>query len=129
VRSIREIALKIKPHGQTVAETILGEWGLFIVVILAVIGAFGLGRLSVLTAPERPVLVQNTALAGSQDENQGIPPLGAYLAAKNGRFYYFPWCTDALKIAPEQRRWFADEVAARKAGYEPATNCRGMSSE
>ena len=108
------------------ADSVLGEWGLFILVILAVTGAFGLGRLSVLEAPNGPILVKNEALASSSIPG---PVSGAYLGSKSGDLYYFPWCTDAAKIPPELRRWFADEAAAKKAGYRPATNCRGMVSQ
>lgn len=129
MRSIREIAPKIKAHSRGLADRVLGEWGLFILVILAVTGAFGLGRLSVLEAPKGPILVQNEALAAHDVVGQGIAPGGMYLGSKNNDIYYFPWCTDAAKIAPELRRWFADEKAAQKAGYHPATNCRGMTSD
>jgi hypothetical protein len=116
------------------SRTLLGDWGVFFVVILAVIGAFGLGRLSVLNAPQNAVVVQNTAspMAPAGAGGQGLPgtlsgPVaGAYVASKTGSYYYFPWCTDALKIAPEMRRWFVDEKAAQGAGYAPAQNCRGM---
>ena len=115
-------------------DSILGEWGLFILVILAVTGAFGLGRLSVLMAPNSAILVKNEALAGGGQPREGVdgpgtldgPIKGVFLASKTGSQYYFPWCTDALKIAPELRRWFMSEQAAQKAGYRPAPNCRGM---
>lgn len=135
VRSIREIGLKIKAGAPSKAgngaHTVLRDWGLFILVILAVTGAFGLGRLSVLTEQNKGILVQNRASEGvSVPEGDGTLPYpikGVYVASKTGSRYYFPWCTDALKIAPELRRWFIDEKAAQKAGYTPATNCRGMS--
>ena len=122
MRSIREIALKIKGLGAAV----LGEGGVFIIVILAVTGAFGLGRLSVLTAPNRAILVQNGPLEGTSGAGGGLSIGGMYMGSKNNDIYYFPWCTDAAKIAPELRRWFTDEKAAQKAGYHAATNCKGM---
>jgi hypothetical protein len=116
------------------SRTLLGDWGLFFVVILAVTGAFGLGRLSVQNTPQNAVVVQNTASPGSSLGGGGAGPgdplsgpiAGAYVAAKTGSYYYFPWCTDALKIAPDLRRWFMDEKSAQAAGYTPAKNCRGM---
>ena len=126
MRSIREIALKIKAHSRAAATAILRDWGLFIVVILAVTASFGLGRLSVLKAPPGPILVQNTASAATPGRGATLPIGGSYVGAKSGDLYYFPWCAGALKIAPEDRRWFEDEQAAEKAGYRPAGNCRGM---
>ena len=125
MRSIREIDLKIKVLGQVV----LGEAGLFIIVLLAITAAFGIGRLSVLKAPESPILAQNGAATAIRTAYEDLPIKGSYLGSKNGHFYYFPWCTDAAKIPPELRRWFADEKSAQKAGYEPATNCKGMGSK
>ncbi len=129
MRSIREIALKIKAQGQTAGLAILSEWGLFILVILAVTASFGLGRLSVHAGLKSPILVQNTASAASAEAGKGQVIQGAYLGAKNGDIYYFPWCSGAQKIAPENRRWFVDEKSAQRAGYRPAGNCKGMSAE
>ncbi len=134
MRSIREIAVKIKAHSARIGYAILEEWGLFLVVVLAVVTAFGMGRLSVLMAPQSPVLVQNMASAalsvegrrvGQEDTEMG-PIKGSYVGAKNGEIYFFPWCAGALKIAPDNRVWFMDEIAAQKAGYRAAGNCKGM---
>ncbi len=130
--SIREIAQKIKAHSAFTVSATISEWGLFLLVILAVTAAFGLGRLSVLMAPKSPLLVQNTASAAiaSIEETGSTLGLiqGAYLGSSTGHLYYFPWCAAASKIPPEMRRWFIDEKAAVKAGYQPASNCKGMGS-
>ncbi len=107
----------------------MGEWGIFILVILAVTGAFGLGRLSVLMAPKVPILAQNGASAASTMPGEAQPVFGAYVGSKRGRIYYFPWCAGATRIAPEDRRWFVSSDAAEKAGYRAAGNCKGMGSE
>lgn len=115
----------------------MGDWGLFLLVILAIVASFGMGRLSVLMAPQSPVLVQNTASAAQVGVGggveQGTYPVGAvegmYVASNTGETYYFPWCAGALKISPEKRRWFMDEKAAQKAGYRAAKNCKGMDSQ
>lgn len=124
MRSIREISLKIKVLGATV----LGEWGVFILLILAVTGSFGLGRLSVLTAQKSPISVKNAPLTALGAGDEPLAVGGMYVGAKNNDIYYFPWCTQVAKIAEEERRWFANESVAQKAGYHAATNCRGMAS-
>ena len=126
MRSIRETGQIIKSQSHALGGAVLGEWGLFILVILAITGAFGLGRLSVLEAPKGAILVQNTALAASAGVPGDLAVGGMYEGSKTGDIYYFPWCSGATKIAPEDRRWFADEKAAQKAGYHPAGNCKGM---
>jgi hypothetical protein len=101
----------------------LGEWGLTILIILAVFASFGLGRLSATMAPKSPVIVKNAASAGVWS---GMEPGGMYVASKTGAVYYFPWCSGVDKIAPENRLWFATEKAAVQAGYRPAGNCKGL---
>ncbi len=127
--NIQERWLKIKAQGRRVGNAIVGEWGLFILVILAITAAFGLGRLSALMEPKGPISVQNGALAGISLQEGETLIQGAYIGSKTGDLYYFPWCSGAQKIALSQRVWFASEVAAQKAGYRPAKNCKGMSSE
>ncbi len=124
--NIQEQWLKIKARATVLGEAILGDWGLFILVILAVTASFGLGRLSVLVGAQGPILSQNTASAATSQVGEAIPPKGAYVGSKSGDLYYFPWCSGATKIAPEMRRWFADEKAAQKAGYRQGKGCRGL---
>jgi hypothetical protein len=126
VRSIREIAPEIKASGRYLGKSILGDWGLFILVILAVTASFGMGRLSVLLAPNRAILTQNTASAASDATGAGQAIQGAYIGSKTGSLYYYPWCSGAQRIAPEDRRWFVDEKAAQKAGYRPGSGCKGL---
>lgn len=119
MESVREIGPKIKAYG----ATMVGEWGLIILVILAVAASFGMGRLSVLMGPKPAISVQNAAAVATAD------PLhlgGGYVASRTGQNYYFPWCAGAQSIATDNQRWFATEAAAQKAGYRPAKNCRGL---
>ncbi len=129
MRSIREIAQIIKARSQKEGIRALRDWGLVAVVILAVFGAFGLGRLSVLMAPKQPILAQNTASAAMSDTGQGLPAGGAYVGSKTGDVYYFPWCTGATAIPLEKRVWFVTEKEAKKAGYRPAGNCKGLKTD
>ncbi len=137
MRSIRELAQIIKSKTARTGNAILSEGGLFLVVILAVVSAFGMGRLSVLMAPQSPVLVQNTASAalsttgGGDRQAKAIQGAieGSFVGSKTGQIYYFPWCAGALKIQPSSRVWFMDERAAEKAGYRAAGNCKGMASQ
>ncbi len=118
--NIREFYRKIKVWG----HSIIGEWGLGMAVILAVLAAFGLGRLSALMGPKPLVEVQNAAAAASAAAPVRVG--GGYIAALGGEVYYFPWCSGALSIPPEKQRFFSTEAAAKKAGYRAAKNCRGL---
>lgn len=117
--SIPEWQLKIK-NG---LENSLSEWGVGIIVVLVGFSAFGLGRLSALEVVEKPVSVTEMPM---QAVSTDMPLGGEFIAARTGSVYYYPWCSGAAKIKPENQRWFLSESAAQKAGYKPAKGCKGL---
>lgn len=119
MQRVQEIGLKIKG----LADVALHDWGLFIIVLLATAGAFGLGRLSALETA-RPLVSVSEA-----PEKASLAPLmqgGMVIASRTGSTYYFPWCTSAAKILPANQRIFASAAAAQKAGLRAAKNCKGL---
>ena len=116
---IQDIGLKIKGLGADLVH----EWGLVLIVFLVALASFGLGRLSALEDARPPISITQAPTAANQ---QAIAPGGLLVAARSGSVYYYPWCTGASKILPQNQRWFQSEEAARKAGYAPAKNCKGL---
>jgi len=119
MQSIQETWQKIKLS----LEIGLGEWGIALLVVLVAFACFGLGRLSVLSEAKSSISISAAAA--------GVPVIaagGMYEASKSGTNYYFPWCTGAESIQPEDQVWFKSEAAAQKAGYSPAKNCKGLTS-
>lgn len=108
------------------AETLIGEWGLIIIIILACAASYALGRLSALEGSKPPVAVYR---APGTTSVPTMPLGGEYVASRTGHTYYFPWCGSAQNIAPAKQVWFKTEEAAQKAGYSPAKNCKGLSSD
>lgn len=51
---------------------------------------------------------------------------GAYVAAKTGTKYYLPWCGSVKRIKEENKVWFQTKEEAEKAGYAPASTCKGI---
>ena len=115
--TIQESCLRIK----VLLEKGVGEWGLITLIILVALACFGLGRLSALTEAKTPIAIRQAASAA-----QALAPGGMYVASKSGSVYYFPWCGGAQSIQPSEQVWFKTEVAAKKAGYAPAKNCKGL---
>ena len=103
----------------------VGEWGLFAIILLVALSAFGLGRLSALQSARPAVSVGE---APSLAKPRGMYRGGQYVASRSGTTYYYPWCGGAQNIAPERQVWFKTEAAAQKAGYRPAKNCKGLVS-
>lgn len=46
------------------------------------------------------------------------------VASKGGKKYYYVWCSGAGNIKEANKRYFADEAAAEKAGYTKAASCK-----
>ncbi len=117
--NIQETWVKIK----SLSEDAVAEWGLIAIVFLATLSAFGLGRLSALEEARPPVaILQASESAAPREMVMG----GMLVASKKGSTYYFPWCSGASAIAPQNQVWYTSEAAAKKAGLKPAKNCKGL---
>jgi len=108
-------------------------------IILVAFASFGLGRLSKIEETRVPIQIEYpqttaaTRLVGGQDAATAaalLPPQtktgGQVVAAKTGAKYYFPWCSGAARISDANKVWFNSIEEARKAGYAPASNCKGL---
>jgi hypothetical protein len=54
------------------------------------------------------------------------PQSGNYVAAKTGTKYYLPTCATAKRIKDTNKVWFATKAQAEAAGYQAASNCKGL---
>ena len=119
---IQDIWLGIKGIGHDAIH----EWGLIVIVFLVALASFGLGRLSALEDARPPVSITEAPAA----QKPGPIVLGGLIvASRAGSTYYYPWCTGAGKILPQNQVWFASEDAARRAGYQPAKACKGLAPQ
>lgn len=121
MRSIQELRGEIKG----LADDWLASWGSFVVVILACLASFALGRLSVLGEGGFTPTVTQMPLEAAKPPMRG----GLLVGSKEGRTYHYPWCAGAARIAPENQRWFASAGAAQAQGYSAAKNCTGLEAE
>ncbi len=104
-------------------------------IIFVGLASFGLGRLSVNSAQNDEIqVVSGTASAIQAVDNltQNSAQLevktegGSVVASKNGTKYHYPWCGGAKQIAEKNKITFNSIEEARKAGYMPAGNCKGL---
>jgi hypothetical protein len=101
-------------------------------IILVGFASFGLGRLSRLDSMREPVRVEfagegrtaATAVIAAVLPAQETG--GKVVGSKNGDKYHFPWCAGAERILEANKIWFDSVDEARKAGYTPASNCKGL---
>ncbi len=117
-----------------------------VVIILIAIIAFCLGRISGLQEKREPVRVINNSppisvnnplnppyvKGEAEKENLGevkgvsTSSSGSVVASKNGTKYHYPWCAGAKQISQKNLISFNSIEEAQKAGYSPASNCKGL---
>jgi len=119
------------------------------IIILVSLVSFGLGRLSKIKENKTSITINNTEnanlgasvgllnyqIAPKNGEkgttvnnaiNNQQSPQGAVVGSKNGSKYHFPWCSGAQRISEANKVWFESIESAKKAGYTPAGNCKGL---
>lgn len=102
------------------------------VIILVALISFGLGRLSKIRERKTPITIenllpnQNMGSTSAESAVQSTAPAGQVVASKNGTKYHYPWCAGAQSIKEENKIYFSSIEEARKAGYTPASNCKGL---
>ena len=138
MNSIRKFAIKCKFYLK-IAQS---QEDVFVALLITLIGfgGFGLGRLSVLKETREPIsIVQNEnnfatpAALGTahtpgitRDGFSGAKEAGSVVGSINGTKYHLPECPGATQIKEENKIWFPSAEDAQKAGYTPASNCKGL---
>ncbi len=51
---------------------------------------------------------------------------GQIVASKTGSKYFYPWCGGAKQISDANKVFYHSSEEAKKAGYAPASNCKGL---
>src|SRR3989338_722502 len=147
--TIYDFKLKIKDAQERLNSR---EFYTILLILFVGFGSFGLGRLSKLQESKTPIRIEQASAAvlslnptlipkggtgkvvespltngvlSSQDAG-AVSPGGQLVASKGGAKYHFPWCSGAQRIAEANKIWFSSVEDARKAGYTPASNCKGL---
>ncbi|MBI4692220.1 MAG: hypothetical protein HY773_02135 [Candidatus Terrybacteria bacterium] len=119
---IGNILAKIKNFRNTYEKDFI----IVIVIVTMAFISFGLGRLSKIKENKIPITIENIGASATETGLQENTISGAVVASKNGTKYHYPWCSGAQSIKEENKIWFSSIEEARKAGYTPASNCRGL---
>lgn len=110
---------------------------IFLIIALVGVAGFGLGRLSALEKGRTPVEILSSQggvsaasvgeFGGKNGEETVAQTSGGLLVgSKNSNKYHFPWCPGAQRISEANKVWFSSKEEAAKAGYTPASNCKGL---
>jgi len=101
---------------------------LVLLVIAVAFVSFILGRLSQGEEGKESSLRIIKKVEGEelQAAVSAAPIEGGVVASKTGSKYHLPWCAGAQTIREENKIWFATVEDARRAGYTPAANCKGI---
>lgn len=114
-----------------------------LLILVVGFGSFGLGRLSRLEEVREPVRIEQSSLhllqasaaasaplyLGKVEQRRNTIPVvagGQIVASRSGNKYHFPWCSGAQRISEANKVFFNSVEEARKAGYTPASNCKGL---
>ena len=101
-----------------------------IMMILVGATSFYLGRLSSYENLKQKAFFEPAEAVCGSDVNSIsdsiAPTTGAVVGSKTSDKYHYPWCSGALKISEANKVWFNSTDEARRAGYLPASNCKGL---
>lgn len=133
--NIQDFLSKVKTFGEGTAGR---EIYTILLILLVGFCSFGLGRLSKLQESKSPIQLEHTftgtvatvaaspSVASAAMADKLVVPGGQFIASKGGTKYHFPWCSGAQRISEANKIWFTSVEEARKAGYTPASNCKGL---
>lgn len=65
-------------------------------------------------------------VASSLTQDPSSAQSGEVIGSKSGKKYYFPWCGTVKRIKPENQVHFKSIEEAKKAGFTPGGNCKGL---
>lgn len=144
MHSIKDLVEKIKGSlgfRQLNLRVIPDDIFLGFVIILVAFGSFGLGRLSKIEGSKIPIRIENapnvtadtftpktTEVPLNNNQNASIigTTMDQLVGSKNGKKYYYPWCSGTQKISPANLIHFASKVDAESRGYTPSATCKGL---
>lgn len=122
--------------GKSLKEKVRPFYTLILILIIASI-FFALGRLSALEEKHVPIKIlypnntQTSSVISTITEAkvtnaEATTASGVVVGSKSGKKYYFPWCGTVKRIKPENQVRFSSIEEARKAGFTPGGNCKGL---
>jgi hypothetical protein len=133
---ITQIGVKFK-----VGRELINTFFLAVVFVISILTAFFVGRTykfmenrpafyfesleaeqkyqQQIVSEEKVKLFNNFSRAGGAAEKDKM-----IVASKGGKKYYYVWCSGTGNIKEANKRYFADEAAAEKAGYSKAASCK-----
>lgn len=95
-----------------------------LLLILVGVGAYGLGRHSMIETSTQPAgVVFIDAPTATEAIGSAEPSI---VASVNGTKYHLLSCPGAQQISETNKIFFTSTAEAESAGYEPAANCPGL---
>ena len=137
--SIQELSIKLKGFWNNTEYLLAG-----LIIVVSVISFF-LGRLSVhenskeiqqkaevvdstdsIKETKSTIVEKEATKEVNTPTDASLQEAGGYVASKSGTKYHLPWCGSAKQIKEANKIWFATKEEAERAGYTPASNCKGI---
>lgn len=143
-RTIQDLIEKIKGlaslfrFDSRTLPTLSNDVFLGAIIILVAFGSFGLGRLSRIEGARVPIRIENAPKVTEETFTQKATVVDAntsslienssnqLVGSKNGKKYYYVWCSGVSRIAEGNRIYFASKADAEARGYTPSSTCKGL---
>lgn len=118
--------MKILKHFEEKIKAHKEELFIIVIIIFSGLFGFGMGRLSRIEERKMPIIIKEEVVALENGSNISEDTSVYFVASKNGKKYYFPWCSGVDRISQKNIVRFETREDAEGLGYEKATNCPGL---
>ncbi len=138
IEKIKGVTRRLQFRSRTL-PTLQNEVFLGVIIILVAFGSFGLGRLSRIEGARAPIRIENApkvtvetfAQKATVADTRGSAPFvenssSQLVGSKNGKKYYYVWCSGVSRITEGNRIYFATKDDAEARGYTPSSTCKGL---
>ncbi len=101
------------------------EFGISLIIALVGFSCYFIGVFSRFNVPkEDKIEIRPEEVA--KKENTEKTDSQTIVASKNGKKYYFTWCSGASRISSKNRVYFNSTAEARARGLTADTHCMGL---
>lgn len=92
-------------------------------IVLGVVLCTGTVRLWIILQDREEIrFVESQQLAPTA--SSGALETVNFVASRNGKNYYYPWCSGVARLKEANKIWFSSAQAAQAAGYTLAKSCQ-----
>jgi hypothetical protein len=97
-----------------------------LIISFVALSGYGLGKMSVLLSQAHPISINGDNESGNNSDILVASTSAMVIGSVQSKIYHLPWCPGARKLSEKNKVVFNSKDLAEKAGYRPASNCKGL---